>query len=152
MTVPFADTSVAGLCRSLAADIARYTEAAGDGPCETAIPGLLFFRESQPHHTAGNIADPLLAIAVQGRKEVMVGDETYISAPGQHMVITVDLPVCAFLSEATPEKPYLGIKLLLDRALLCDLLPLAPAFEGVGSRRAIALSPGDRAQSRARRR
>ncbi len=143
MTASFADTTVAGLCRAMAVDIARYTEALGDGPHDTPIPGLVLFRESQPRHTTGSVVDPLLAIVVQGSKEIMLGNEAYISTPGRHMVITVDLPVCAYLSDATPQKPYLGIKLALDRRLLCDLLPLAAPLDPAGSRRALALSPGD---------
>jgi AraC-like DNA-binding protein len=143
MSASVTDTGVAGLCRSLADDIARYTKDGGDGIHSTAVPGLSFFRESEPGRSAGAVADPLLAIVIQGRKEVMVGDETYISAAGQHMVITVDLPVCVYLSEATPEKPYLGIKMVLDRTLLCDLLPMMPALDPAGSRRAIALSAPD---------
>ncbi len=100
-------------------------------------------QQSSEYHHSGGIAEPLLGIVIQGRKELFVGDETYVSGPGQHLVITVDLPVAAYISDATPQKPHLGIKLALDRTLLCELLATADPTDAPGSRRAIALSPGD---------
>ena len=136
--------AVTATLRGLASDIARYTTGLGDGLHETPIAGLTVARESQPHHAVGSIADPLLAIMVQGRKEIVLGDETFVPAPGQPLVITVDLPVAAYLTHATPQTPYLGIKVALDRALLCDLLPAAPAAQTMAAPgRGIALSPAD---------
>ncbi len=140
MTDPFAVTS---LLRAMASDIARYTSDRGDGLHDCAVPGLTYARQSQAHHAVGSIADPLLAIMVQGKKEIVLGDEVYAPAPGQHLVITVDLPVAAYLTHVTPREPYLGIKIALDRALLCDLLAVAPPHEVMPSSRGIALSPAD---------
>jgi len=140
MTDPFAVTS---LLRAMASDIARYTNDRGDGLHDSAVPGLTYARQSEAHHAVGSIADPLLAIMVQGRKEIVLGDEVYAPAPGQHLVITVDLPVAAYLTQVTPREPYLGIKIALDRALLCDLLAVAPPHEASPSSRGIALSPAD---------
>lgn len=139
--------TVTATLRAMASDIARYTTGRGDGLHDTAVPGLTYARQSEPHHAVGSIADPLLAIMVQGRKEIMLGEETYAPAPGQHLVITVDLPVAAYLTHASPQDPYLGIKIALDRALLCDLLAVAPAQAVLtsrsGSSLGIALSPAD---------
>ena len=140
MTDPFAVTAT---LRAMASDIARYTRDIGDGLHDSAVPGLTYARQSEPHHAVGSIADPLLAIMVQGRKEIMLGDELFAPAPGQHLVITVDLPIAAYLTDATPQTPYLGIKIALDRALLCDLLPVAPPQTVEPSRRGIVLSPAD---------
>lgn len=140
MTDTFAVTAT---LRAMAENIACYTNMRGDGLHESAVPGLTYARQSEPHHAVGSIADPLLAIMVQGRKEIVLGDETFAPAPGQHLVITVDLPVAAYLTHATPQMPYLGIKIALDRALLCDLLAVAPPQEVEPSQRGIALSPAD---------
>ncbi len=139
--------AAATLCGTMAGDIARYTTGRGDGLHDTAVPGLSFARQSQPHHAVGSVADPLLAIMVQGRKEIVLGDEIYVPTPGQHLVITVDLPLAAYLTHVSPREPYLGVKIALDRALLCDLLPAAPRLEPSASRASsslgIALSPAD---------
>ncbi len=140
MTDPIA---VAARLRAMAADIACYTKDRGDGLYETAVPGLTYARQSEPHQSVGTIADPLLAIMVQGRKEIVLGEESYWPAPGQHLVITVDLPIAAYLTEVTPREPYLGIKIALDRALLCDLLPVVAPLEPVASRRGLTLSAAD---------
>ncbi len=128
----------------MAAEIACYTEAhGGDGMYHTAVPGLIFAQVSQPQQFVGSIAEPVLAIVIQGRKDMVVGDETYVSRPGSHLVITVDLPVAGYIDDVSPEKPHLGIKIALDRPLLCELLPGVETGEVVGSHRGIALSPGD---------
>jgi AraC-like DNA-binding protein len=41
---------------------------------------------------------------------------------GQYLIVSVDLPLSGFVVEATPDKPYLGLKLNLDLMQLCDLV------------------------------
>ncbi|CAL4868973.1 HTH-type transcriptional activator RhaS [Asticcacaulis sp. MM231] len=118
--------AVADTCRQLGDVIACYAGArGGDGHFDTPVPGMAFTQNSTSHHMVGNIADPALGIIVQGNKRVMLGDEIYTYGAGQHMVVSVDLPLCGAVIDATAAKPYLGFKLSLDRALLCDLLPLS---------------------------
>ena len=128
VTLPTLNSShaVADTCRQLGAIIACYAEArGGDGYFDTLVPGMAFARSSSSSHMVGNIADPILGIIVQGSKRVMLGDEIYNYRAGQHIVVSVDLPLCGAVIEATPAKPYLGFKLSLDRTLLCELLPLS---------------------------
>ena len=142
--------AVVDACRHIGTLIARYAGARdGDGYYETDVPGLGFVQTSTPNHMVGNISEPFLAIIIQGRKEVMLGEELYSYGAGQHLVVSVDLPLCGAVIEASPGKPYLGMKLNLDPALLCDLLPLsrvvtAPAVtSGNVSGRGIYTSPVD---------
>jgi AraC-like DNA-binding protein len=107
-------------CKELAALVARHTE--GNGCHPTAIEQLRFTRSEAVSTVIPHVHEPCLAIIVQGQKEVLLGEETYRYSSGQYLVISVDLPLSGFIVEATPDKPYLGLKLNLDPMQLCEMV------------------------------
>lgn len=109
-------------CKELAALLARHTDGKGNGVHKTDINKLEFTRESSPSTVIHGVYEPILAIVVQGKKEALLGEETYRYGAGQYLVVSVDLPLSGFVVEATPDKPYLGFKLNLDPAQLCDII------------------------------
>jgi AraC-like DNA-binding protein len=112
-------------CQELAAIVDRYTQGKGDGFHPTAIEALEFQRVSSASTLCG-VCNPILGILLQGKKEALLGEERYQYGASQYLVVSVDLPLTAFVVEATPEKPYLGFKLSLDPKLLCDLISAQP--------------------------
>ena len=108
-------------CRELATLVIQQTDGKGNGVHKTAIPQLELMRESILSGMCG-VVKPTLAIMVQGKKEVLLKEETYQYGTAQYLVVSVNLPLRAFIVEATPDKPYLGFKLNLDPAQLCDIL------------------------------
>ncbi len=115
-------SGVMNLCQDLAALLTQQTDGKGNGVHKTAIPQLEFIRESQASKGMCGVTEPTLAIMVQGKKEVLLGEETYQYSTVQYLVVSVDLPLRAFVMEATPDKPYLGFKLKLDPIQLCDII------------------------------
>ncbi|PSB28933.1 AraC family transcriptional regulator [Chlorogloea sp. CCALA 695] len=109
-------------CGELAALVARYTSIQGNGVCTTAIDSLEFMRECEPATAIPGISEPLLAILVQGRKEVLLDEEIYRYSVAQYLVLSVDLPISGCVIEATPDRPFLGFKLNLDPLQLCDII------------------------------
>ncbi len=109
-------------CRELATLVKRHTSGQGNGAYSTAIDSLKFMRESEPATTIPAISEPLLAIVVQGKKEVLLNEETYQYGVAQYLVLSVDLPVRGCVVEATPDRPYLGFKLSLDPVQLCEII------------------------------
>ncbi|MGI0487707.1 AraC family transcriptional regulator [Pantanalinema rosaneae CENA516] len=87
-----------------------YTDTRGDGAHQTAISQLEFMRESAASTAIRGVFEPVLAIVIQGKKEALLGEETYQYGAAQYLVISVDLPLSGFVTEATPDKPYLGFK------------------------------------------
>ena len=79
-------------------------------------------RECEPATAIPGISEPLLAIVVQGRKEVLLNEETYQYGVAQYLVLSVDLLVRGCVVEATPDQPYLGFKLNLDPVQLCEII------------------------------
>jgi AraC-like DNA-binding protein len=81
------------------------------------------------------IYEPLLGIVVQGKKEVLLNKEIYRYGFSQYLVLSVDLPVSAYVVEATPDQPYLGLKLNLDLVQLCGII--AQINPGIGKKESV---------------
>ena len=109
-------------CEELAALVSRHTDGKGNGAHATAIDPLIFMRECDPAAAAHGVSEPLLAIVVQGQKEVLLNETSYQYGVAQSLVVSVDLPLSGCVIEATPDKPYLGFKLKLDPVQLCDII------------------------------
>lgn len=109
-------------CEELAALVDRHTGGKGNGAHITAIDPLVFMRECDPATAIHGVSEPLLAIVVQGKKEVLLSEEIYRYGVAQYLLVSVDLPLGGCVVEATPAQPYLGFKLKLDPAQLCDII------------------------------
>ena len=120
---------IAKQCQELAALITRHTDGKRDGFHQTAIDQLEFQRESSVFTVLRGVCDPIFAILVQGKKEALLGEEIYRYGAAQYLVVSVDLPLSAFITEATPDQPYLGFKLTLDPLQLCDLITQTNAMK-----------------------
>jgi AraC-like DNA-binding protein len=101
-------------------DLARLAEliklyAPHDGSFELRIPGLWVFRLSRVYpELAHSVQHPSLCVIAQGAKTVTVGADKYEYNESRMIVYSVDLPVAAQVTRATPAEPYLGLKLVLD--------------------------------------
>ena len=115
-------SAIANQCKELAALLTRHTEGKGNAAHQTEIDKLKFTRESSTSTSLHDVCEPFLAIIVQGKKAVLLGEETYHYSVAEYLVVSVDLPLSAFVVEATPDNPYLGFKLNLDPNQLCDII------------------------------
>ncbi len=111
---------IANQCQELATLVMRHTE--GNGLHPTAIDQLSFGRSDAMSSTPYSVDDPRLTLIVQGKKEMLLGEETYPYRAGQYQVLSVALPLSGCVVEATPDKPCLMLKLSLDLVQLCDLV------------------------------
>jgi AraC-like DNA-binding protein len=111
-------------CIELATLIDRH--AATDGAHPTAISALEFGRSSTVASLLCRINKPMMALVVQGKKAALLGEEIHRYDAGQYLVISVDLPLSGFVTEATPEQPYLGFRLSLDPRQLGDMISQIP--------------------------
>jgi AraC-like DNA-binding protein len=109
-------------CAELAALADQHTGGGGEGYHPTAIDPLVFVRQSNPCTTIQEVSEPLFAIVVQGQKKVSVNEETFQYGIAQYLVLSVDMPLSACMVEATPDQPYLGLKLKLDPVQLCEII------------------------------
>ncbi len=117
--------------------IARNTP--GEGMHECAIPGIGLLRFDSPSQPTPTVYEPSLCIVVQGRKIVHLADEIYTYDPLNYLVVSMTLPVIGQVIEATPDKPYLCLRINVDTALIGELQQqvVAPPPEAMNHDRAI---------------
>ncbi|MDB5652543.1 MAG: AraC family transcriptional regulator [Tardiphaga sp.] len=104
----------------LTAIVSRF--AATDGPYDTAIGCLHFSRQSAPTSYIHVAQWPCFALVLQGAKILEVGADTYRYGIGDYLVVSLDLPVASRVTEASVERPYLGLGMAIDPARLKEVL------------------------------
>lgn len=104
----------------LAALIARH--APTDGAFDTAITGLGVLRSSAATEPIHTLYEPSCCIVAQGRKRAVVGGREYRYDPANYLIVGLDLPVIGAVIEASASKPYLSVRLPLNRRALADML------------------------------
>lgn len=80
------------------------------------------------------VYQPCVCVVAQGRKRAFLGRETYAYDALNYLVLSVPLPVEGEILEASPEKPFLALRLALDAADLSELL-LELGEHGAGASR-----------------
>jgi AraC-like DNA-binding protein len=99
------------------------------------LPQLMLFRGDDRGGPVCSVYEPCVALIIQGRKRVTLGDDTLVYDAGRYLVASLDLPVVSTILDASPEMPYLAVVLRLDLRQLANLLldgslpprPLLPA-------------------------
>jgi hypothetical protein len=96
----------------LSRGIERFT--GRDGVHRTAIARLPLSRASTLSQPVQTIHEPVLGIAAQGCKRVIMADEVYRYDAAHFVLASVDLPVTSQVIEASPDSPYLALRIALD--------------------------------------
>lgn len=110
------ETAVELLGRS----IARWTE---KGEIfDAAVPGLSLFRREEVTEPVTGMYEPSVCMVAQGAKRVQLGDEALVYDAHHFLITSVHLPTVVQVVEASPEKPYLGLRLMLDLREVSQLM------------------------------
>ncbi len=104
----------------LVSDIGERTP--GPGDFATAIPGLGLFRRDEPAPPGSCMVPPSIVLVVDGAKKMWVGGEAYEYDPSQFLVTSLDLPANSEVTEASLDRPCLGLAFQLDQRVLADLI------------------------------
>ncbi len=126
-----------------AADLAGLVErlTGKDGIHPTAIGDLTLFRYSAPTEPVCVLHEPSLCLIAQGSKDVLLAEEVYRYGTAHFLLVSVDLPVAARVIEASPEMPYLGLRIALDSAVVGELVADVLDQREVPPARALVVSP-----------
>ena len=100
-----------------------------------ALPALITVRQDEVQGSVCGVYEPCVALVVQGRKSVDIGDRTLVYDERSCFVTSLDLPGVATILEASAEKPFLSLALRIDMReiatlLLDGALPAAPRPSG----------------------
>lgn len=100
--------------------VARFTP--DEGVQETAIAPLFLIRANEPRPGLWTIYEPALCVVVQGHKQVTLAGEVFQYDPLNYLVVSVTLPVIGQVTEASPERPYLCVRVTLDPREIGELM------------------------------
>lgn len=97
-----------------------------EGTTATAVPGLFIHRILHPSGPKHSVQTPAFALIAQGAKSIFVGEEVYEYDSLNYLLSSVHLPICGKVSVASPDRPYLGLRLELDLEVISDLIRHLP--------------------------
>ncbi|HCG7250287.1 TPA: AraC family transcriptional regulator N-terminal domain-containing protein [Vibrio parahaemolyticus] len=89
---------------------------------DTPISGLRFSRWTTPTPPTSYTHNPSICLIAQGRKRVLLGEESFIYDANHFLISSVDLPIIANIIEASEEQPYLGLIIGLDLTEISQLI------------------------------
>ncbi|EKA7391484.1 AraC family transcriptional regulator [Vibrio parahaemolyticus] len=89
---------------------------------DTPISGLRFSRWTTPTPPTSYTHNPSICLIAQGRKRVLLGEESFIYDANHFLISSVDLPIIANIIEASEEQPYLGLLMELDLTEISQLI------------------------------
>jgi len=111
----------------LADRVARNTPTPGLN--DTRVPGLSLIRATAPSQPLPSVYHPSLCIVVQGRKRALLGDEVFVYDPLHYLVVSMTLPITGQIIDATPQQPYLCLRIDIDPGLVAGMLAQLPQPE-----------------------
>ena len=96
---------------------------------ETAIPRISIHTEAQPSRPVPTFYRPMLGMVLQGAKSVTIGNRTLRYDPDHYFIGSIDVPASTIIIEASPGKPYVAVRLILDDGMIADLANGVPKPE-----------------------
>lgn len=94
------------------------------GTCNllTAIEGFHLVRRDVQKKPENCFEKPLAGLVIQGTKHSLIGGKDYVYTENQSIVAGVDMPIASYITDPTPEHPFLFLYLYLNRETLTDLV------------------------------
>src|SRR5688572_30983969 len=100
----------------------RISRAVSADGAKEVFRGFFLARSSRPSESLNTVYQPAFCLVAQGRKRALLGEEVFRYDPGHYLLFTVDLPLIFQIEKATPDEPYLGLRLDLDPSLVASVL------------------------------
>ena len=110
------------------------------------LPGeLRLVRASSPTTLTHGVSSPAFCVIAQGSKEILLGEDCYSYDANRYLITAAALPSATRVTEASEERPYLGVVLGLYPALVGSVMVEAdhPEPRGSVAVRAFDVSPLD---------
>ena len=124
----------------LAERLARAVPRDGTADPQPGVNLARFARPTELHH---GFLEPCFCVIAQGAKTLTLGEGVFRYDPAHYMIATVGVPMTAQVVQASPDRPYLSLRLELDLAVVASVMMDAglvhPRGDG-GSIRAIDVS------------
>ncbi|MBD3920332.1 AraC family transcriptional regulator [Paenibacillus sp. PR3] len=92
------------------------------GTYRTAVPNLSLMHATHLSEPLESVYQPSICVVAQGAKTATLAGETYRYDPSTYLVTSVELPIMGRIVEASPEIPYLSLKLSFDAAFILEVV------------------------------
>ncbi|MBV9868287.1 MAG: AraC family transcriptional regulator [Abitibacteriaceae bacterium] len=86
------------------------------------IKGLLLSRSFRVNQPVYGVSQPTFCIIAQGTKEIFLGGHRYQYDPYSYLLATAELPIVSRVLAASEEQPYLGLRIVLDPAVVGSVM------------------------------
>lgn len=106
--------------QSLVQKLLRWTPE--QGLQETALEGVDLIRSDEATSCVSSVYEPSLGFLIQGKKTLQLGDKEISYGPLNYIASSVHLPVLGQVENASPEQPFLAIRLVIDPQEVTDLV------------------------------
>jgi len=107
------------------------------GVMKTEIPSLFLIRSDKADERAYRVFSPSFCFVTQGLKEILLADERLEYGPSNYLITSMNLPVIGQVIKASPDVPYLSLKLELTQNEILEVMTearLTPRPSDNGSR------------------
>lgn len=138
--------ATAALRARLADRLLQHGRAPAEVAEHPALPGVLMLRLDATEGMVCGVYEPVVALVVQGSKEVVFGEETYVYDAERFFVTPLEMPARSRVLEASVQRPFLSLAMRLDMREIASLLleGVVPPAPAAGSeRRAMATGAVD---------
>lgn len=100
----------------------RIAVALPEDGARQVLPGLDLYRFSRPTERVHGVSKLSLCVIAQGAKDVYLADKSYHYDADRFLLATFELPVTGQIVSATPQRPYLALRLELDPVLVGSVM------------------------------
>jgi AraC-like DNA-binding protein len=96
--------------------------APSSGTYQTSIDSLTLMHANRLSEPLESVYKPSLCVVVQGAKTAALNNESYRYDPSTYLITSVELPISGRIIEASPDTPYLSLKLSFDADVILDIV------------------------------
>lgn len=93
----------------------------------TPIDQLYFYYKNEPSDMLATVYEPSVCIIVQGSKEVGLGNELIPYDRDDYLLASVHMPARVRITEASDERPYMGLTITFTMEQIFDVLKDLPS-------------------------
>lgn len=94
----------------------------GESYIQTKMKPLSFFVHTEPTDMLSILYEPSLCVIVQGSKAVGVDDDLFSYDPDTYLLASVHTPARICITEASSERPYMGLTITFSMEQIFDVL------------------------------
>ena len=134
------DQTIAELRDELRCSVGRRV--GSDNVLTTAIPALQFFRFAECSAPTPVLYEPCLSLVLDGRKRLVLGDQTIEFGASSFLITAVNLPVMAAIIDASQSNHFLSLSLKINLDMARDIIATIDLNDSEPSQSSTGLSLG----------